>query len=612
MLKHLLTTSLIAVILISIPPRLQAQTPDTLSFQGRITDDGGNPLNGTVSLTFKLYKGGIEIWTETQPSVTVVDGIFDVNLGSTTTLSDIAFDERVELGISVGGDPEISPRTPLTTAPYAFSLRNLRVKPETGTSGPTLVGGWSGNSVDAVGATVSGGGDPVFLASPEPNTVSQAGVYATIGGGRGNNASNDDATIGGGEGNTAGGSESTVGGGRNNEASGDASTIAGGNSNDATGLRSAVGGGFVNTASGDDSFVGGGNSNTAFGTDAVVGGGTDNLASAGSSTVSGGEANTATGTSSTVSGGYLNSAVGAFSSVVGGSENRAVGNYSFAAGFGARANHLGSFVWNDLSVTGDSLVSTSANQFLIRAGGGVGIGTNAPATDLHVVGTDPASATSGFDGQFRIGGTAESGDEGTGAGLVFEGHDGDIPRVWGFIRGLKDNANVGSVVGRLSFGTRIGGTAVERLRIDGSGNTVPGADNTYDLGSTERRWDNIYATNTVIQTSDRRQKTDIERLTYGLETVEALKPVSFRWRNQSNDETKLGLIAQDVAETVPEVVVQPENQDGLLGLRYSELIPVLINAMQEQQEIIRRQGSRIDRLESELTALESEPGLGTH
>jgi hypothetical protein len=306
--------------------------------------------------------------------------------------------------------------------------------------------------------------------------------------------------------------------------------------------------------------------------------------------------------------------LGSGATIPGGVDNRAEGSTSFAAGYRARAKHAGTFVWNDISISGgsDSLVSTGENQFLIRAGGGVGIGTSEPAGALHVVGTDPASATSGFDGQFRIGGIDESGDEGTGAGLVFEGHDGDIPRVWGFIRGVKDNGTVGSVVGRLSFGTRISGTAEERLRIDGAGNTVPGADNTYHLGSPGRRWDNIYATNTTIQTSDRRQKTDIHRLGYGLEAVEDLRPVSFRWRDEPADGTRFGLIAQEVAHTVPEVVVQPENEDGLLGLRYGELIPVLIRAVQEQQEIIQQQGSRIDDLESELSALEHQYGRGTH
>jgi hypothetical protein len=58
---------------------------------------------------------------------------------------------------------------------------------------------------------------------------------------------------------------------------------------------------------------------------------------------------------------------------------------SVAAGQHAQAQHAGSHVWADSANT--NFVSTAANQFLIRAAGGVGIGTNAPQATLHVAGT---------------------------------------------------------------------------------------------------------------------------------------------------------------------------------------------------------------------------------
>lgn len=58
------------------------------------------------------------------------------------------------------------------------------------------------------------------------------------------------------------------------------------------------------------------------------------------------------------------------------------GDYSFAAGLGASADHAGTFVWSD--TIGLFLHSTAPNQFLIRAGGGVGIGTAAPETPVHI------------------------------------------------------------------------------------------------------------------------------------------------------------------------------------------------------------------------------------
>jgi hypothetical protein len=183
---------------------------------------------------------------------------------------------------------------------------------------------------------------------------------------------------------TAEGDFSTVGGGRFNNASG--GDFAEFDSNTASGFESTVGGGFRNKAIGEGSTVSGGGDfdegcqcpgNTAEGDLATVGGGTKNSASDFASTVAGGDANAASGSHSTVPGGAL---------------NNAAGDYALAAGFRAKANHQGTFVWADS--TGQDFASTGANQFLIRAAGGVGIGTNSP-NQLLVVGDSFASSTSG-------------------------------------------------------------------------------------------------------------------------------------------------------------------------------------------------------------------------
>ena len=46
------------------------------------------------------------------------------------------------------------------------------------------------------------------------------------------------------------------------------------------------------------------------------------------------------------------------------------------------------------------------------------------------------------------------------------------------------------------------------------------------------------------------------------------------------------MIAQELLEVIPEVVVVPENEKELLGVKYADMIPVLIKAIQEQQEQI--------------------------
>ena len=140
--------------------------------------------------------------------------------------------------------------------------------------------------------------------------------------------------------------------------------------------------GATNTASGYRATVGGGEGNTASGNGDTVGGGEGNTASGHHATVGGGEGNAASGYRATVGGGMWNSAEGLMATVPGGYANTAQGDYSFAAGQHAGANHDGTFVWADTTTAG--FASTGANQFLIRAAGGVGVGTNAPATQLHV------------------------------------------------------------------------------------------------------------------------------------------------------------------------------------------------------------------------------------
>jgi hypothetical protein len=65
-----------------------------------------------------------------------------------------------------------------------------------------------------------------------------------------------------------------------------------------------------------------------------------------------------------------------------GYDTTASGGISTALGYQAHSAHLGTFVWADAA--GVPFTSTTNNQFLIRAGGGVGIGTPSPQGSLHV------------------------------------------------------------------------------------------------------------------------------------------------------------------------------------------------------------------------------------
>jgi hypothetical protein len=144
--------------------------------------------------------------------------------------------------------------------------------------------------------------------------------------------------------------------------------------------------------------------------------------------------------------------------------------------------------------------------------------------------------------------------------------------------------------GNVGIGTT---TPADKLSVAGA--IVPAADNTYTLGKSAARWSAVWAANGVIQTSDERLKTDIEPLQYGLKEVLQLRPVSFKWKNEKNGPRKLGLLAQEVQPIIPEVIAN-DGQNGVLGMNYAELVPVLINAIKEQQQ-------QIDAIQNRITDL---------
>jgi hypothetical protein len=222
-------------------------------------------------------------------------------------------------------------------------------------------------------ATVSGGvsntagADEAAVGGGSGNTAS--GSLAVVAGGQFNYATNIYATVGGGYLNTAGGYSSIVGGGYQNLAFDTCATVAGGERNQATNVFGTVSGGYWNTAGGYASTVGGGFENVASDYDATVAGGTYNQATNAESSVGGGHWNTAGGYNSTVGGGVCNGALGWAATVAGGANNVASGICSFAAGHRAKAQADGAFVWADS--TDVDFVSSIANQFAVRAAGGV-------------------------------------------------------------------------------------------------------------------------------------------------------------------------------------------------------------------------------------------------
>ncbi|MGE0481866.1 MAG: tail fiber domain-containing protein [Phycisphaerae bacterium] len=491
----------------------------------------------------------------------------------------------------------------------------------------SFIGGGQNNEASgnyaAVGCGIDNKATQVFTAITGGQANEALANYSAIGGGLNNKATDELATIGGGGGNRAGSDDAdatnapfaTVAGGEDNQVLASHGFIGGGGTRPgfSPGNRvrddySTIGGGAGNTAGDDDldprsadfATVGGGDRNRAAGRGSTVGGGGQNDATRSNSTVGGGYNNKATGDLATVAGGFFNSATSFAATVGGGSENDASGysatvpggnrnlaggTHSLAAGFRAKVRtsdpdspyysgdvngDKGTFIWADSTEV--DFVSSGPNQFLIRASGGVGIGTNAPAAPLHVSAPQgvvrvDSTGTQSPAIEFRNLSSATNVALGT---LNFVNVAGLYP---GQISYVDDE-----FIDYMTF--RVGGN--ERVRFTGDGNVGIGT-----TAPSQRLHvsGNICATGTIGVCSDARFKTNVEGLSGALDSVSKLRGVRFDWKRdefperQFSDIRQIGFIAQEIEEVIPEAVLQ--GSDGYYTVDYGRVTPMLVEAIKE-------------------------------
>ncbi len=131
-MKKLEKLFLVAVVLFSLwslgyqSSSAFAGVPHLINYQGKLTDTGGVPLEGSYGLTFRIYDaetGGNLLWEETQNGVVVQKGVFSVLLGSVNNLG-LTFDKAYFLEIKVGSEV-MSPRQRITSAGYAIRAESL-------------------------------------------------------------------------------------------------------------------------------------------------------------------------------------------------------------------------------------------------------------------------------------------------------------------------------------------------------------------------------------------------------------------------------------------------------------------------------------------------------
>ena len=153
-----------------------AQVPRTISYQGLLTTATNDPLpDGPHTLTFAIYDvptGGTPLWTETQ-STTTLQGVFDVTLGTTTSLV-LPFDKPYYLGITLQGNPEYAPRIGLAAVPYALTAQSA-LTAASATTATSLAPGATGAVLSLNGAQGT-----LTLLGQGATTVATTGQTITI------------------------------------------------------------------------------------------------------------------------------------------------------------------------------------------------------------------------------------------------------------------------------------------------------------------------------------------------------------------------------------------------------------------------------------------------
>jgi hypothetical protein len=359
--------------------------------------------------------------------------------------------------------------------------------------------------------------------------------------------------------------------------------------------------GFRSTAFGNETFAFG-DFSTAFGFSASALG--NNSTAMGYQSTALGNTSMAWGFETTGSGNYSTSwglqtdAIG-FGSTSWGNNSKAPGNYATSMGTSTTAAALNSVAlgrfnvgngnastWENADPLFEIGIGTSSldkkNAFTVLKNGRIGIGTAAPLSMVVVAEHEGSVGMHllGNDNYFR----SNSWEFGSA---------GSYPSI-GVLTGdfvLKSPSTFHYVFWTTYF--------------------KPVSDNTVTLGTSAYRWNTVYAANGTINTSDEREKTNISDTRYGLKEVMQLRPVSYEWIDRPAEGQKLGFLAQDLLEVIPEVVATKEKvvdrETGAahyvdaerLGVYYADIIPVLVKAIQELELKVESQRAEIRELKNQ-------------
>ncbi|WP_326982899.1 tail fiber domain-containing protein [Chryseobacterium sp. MYb264] len=233
----------------------------------------------------------------------------------------------------------------------------------------------------------------------------------------------------------------------------------------------------------------------------------------------------------------------------------------------------------DNPTTGAPSDAQQLNDFYVTNSGSVGIGVVAPQAKLDVNGNLDVNSKSAAYGSF----------------IRVRNSDGVIMTV--------QASNTGTTFGKRGV---IGTNTNDELVFIYGTNSILGMNGTtlypitpsaVNLGSAANRFGTVFS-NVNNTPSDIRFKAGIKNLSYGINDVMKIRPVSYYLKDNMDFHPHIGFIAQEMEKIIPEIVSTDKDSVGYKAIDYSKLVPVLVKGMQDQQKTIEALTKRVEELES--------------